>query len=95
MYAAQLAAKKALSQALKTTRKPIVYEAKVAREKRERNEERRIVAAEQQAKATMELAKSNMEIVKAIDRHGAIVGRSALLLQPVVSRLCPTLLDAS
>lgn len=76
-------------------KKPAVDEAKVSQDKRERNEERRIVAAEQQAKATMELAKSNLEIVKAIDRHGAVVGRSALLLQPVVSRLPATLRDAN
>lgn len=80
-----MATKKALKQADKAARVPTIAEAKLAKEKRQHDEERRIVAAEQQAKATMELAKSNMEIATAIDCHGDILERSLLLLQPFVS----------
>lgn len=79
-----------MKQAAKAAKMPAVDEAKLAK-KRQHNEERRIVAAEQQAKAMMELSKATMKIAKAIDRHGDIVERSLLLLQPMVSRICTAL----
>lgn len=64
---------------------PVVDEAKLAKEKRERNNERRIMAAEKQKKATMKFAKSNMEITNVIDSHENILERSLLLFQPTLS----------
>ncbi|SPO05145.1 uncharacterized protein DNG_07831 [Cephalotrichum gorgonifer] len=78
LHSSQLSVKKAFQQATAASKLPAILQEKADREKQEYKDERRLLAAEMQAKATSDMASS-------ITRLADIIERGFARLQPVVA----------